>query len=314
MKDFITKTNSSGGNDSGTATRFGANESNSITEELVNAVEASSQTPTTYSGAADTDTEQLAKALTILGQSACDYTDSGSANAYVLTHSGSAVTPDAYFTGMRAEFETANSNTAASTINISSLGVKNIIKQDGSALVGGEIKTDTIVKVRYNGTAFELIEQNAGLLSQNNFLHIQDQKAQNTPGGTFTVGAWQTRDLTTEVTNSIVGASLATNQITLPKGTYYIEATAPALGCNTHQAKLYNITDTSDIAFGTSESTASGTAVVTKSTVTKEFTISAQKIIEVQHQCGTTSVTTGFGAQCNFATEVYTDVKIWKIK
>ena len=43
------------------------------------------------------------------------------------------------------------------------------------------------------------------------FLHIQDQKPQGTYGGTFTAGAWRTRDLNTVLTNTITGASLAAN-------------------------------------------------------------------------------------------------------
>lgn len=31
---------------------------------------------------------------------------------------------------------------------------------------------------------------------------LQDQKAQNTDGGTFTSGAWRTRDLNTKVTDT----------------------------------------------------------------------------------------------------------------
>ena len=68
----------------------------------------------------------------------------------------------------------------------------------------------------------------SGCLNMNSFLHIQDQKPQGTNGGTFTSGAWRTRDLNTVLTNTITGASLADNQITLPAGKYYVEASAPA--------------------------------------------------------------------------------------
>ena len=57
---------------------------------------------------------------------------------------------------------------------------------------------------------------------ENAFLHVRDEKAANTPGGTFTASAWQKRDLNTVKTNQISGASLASNQITLPAGTYHV--------------------------------------------------------------------------------------------
>lgn len=39
-------------------------------------------------------------------------------------------------------------------------------------------------------------------------LHVQDQKTSGTLGGTFTSGAWRTRDLNTELTNEITGGGL----------------------------------------------------------------------------------------------------------
>ena len=73
-------------------------------------------------------------------------------------------------------------------------------------------------------------------------------KEQGTQGGAFTAGAWQTRDLNTVLTNTITGASLTANQITLPAGKYYVEASAPCTGRANleivHVTRLHNITDT----------------------------------------------------------------------
>lgn len=46
--------------------------------------------------------------------------------------------------------------------------------------------------------------------------------ANGTVGGTATTGAWTVRTLNTTQSNTITGCSLATNQITLPVGTYHI--------------------------------------------------------------------------------------------
>ena len=61
-------------------------------------------------------------------------------------------------------------------------------------------------------TNWELINPagSSGSLSTSNLLHIQDQKASGTSGGTFTTGAWQTRVLNTELTNTIT--SMSTSQ------------------------------------------------------------------------------------------------------
>ena len=145
-------------------------------------------------------------------------------------------------------------------------------------------------------------------------LHVRDEKANNTAGGTFTSGAWQTRTLNTSLTNEISGASLSSNQITLPSGTYYIIAQAPAYHVNIHKLKLRNITDSSDTLIGyqmfvwdTDEST-------NNVGVTGRFTIASQKTFEIQHRCSVTASSEGFGRLSNFGeVEVYTDVQIWKV-
>jgi hypothetical protein len=128
-------------------------------------------------------------------------------------------------------------------------------------------------------------------------LHVQDQKASATDGGTFTTGAWQTRVLNTTVLNTITSASLASNQLSLPAGTYDILASAPAFAVNNHQARLQNITDGSTILTGTtnfSRSTASA-GDENNSIVRGRFTLAGTKTIELQHRCQTTGTTTGFG-------------------
>ena len=72
---------------------------------------------------------------------------------------------------------------------------------------------------------------------------IADQKTSGTDGGTFTSGAWRTRDLNTEVTDVDNIVSISSNQFTLQAGTYLIKARATAYDCDRHQLRLRNITD-----------------------------------------------------------------------
>lgn len=145
-------------------------------------------------------------------------------------------------------------------------------------------------------------------------LHVQDQKASGTDGGTFTSGAWRTRTLNTEVTNEITSASLASDQITLPAGTYFISAFAPAGTVLNHKAKLYNVTDASDTLLGTTEYSTNSASIITKSTINGRFTIADTKVFEVQHRCNTSKASTGLGFASNFSViEIYTDVMIWKV-
>jgi hypothetical protein len=140
---------------------------------------------------------------------------------------------------------------------------------------------------------------------------IEDQKAQNTNGGSATSGAWRTRTLNTLVRNVDTLASLATNQITLPAGTYYIKWAAPAAQCNAHQTRLQNITDAATVSVGTSEFAT--TSVQSSSFGKCVVTITASKAFEIQHQVQVTSGTNGFGQAANFTTEVYARVEITRL-
>lgn len=143
-------------------------------------------------------------------------------------------------------------------------------------------------------------------------LSVVDQKAQNTGGGSFTSGAWRTRDLNTVRTNEITGASLASNQITLPAGTYYCEWSAPAyaadplLGTSEHKTRLQNITDGTEILIGQALRASGGAPSIGHG----RFTLAAQKVIQLQHRISNNG---DFGQATNWSVEIYSQIKIWKI-
>lgn len=178
------------------------------------------------------------------------------------------------------------------------------------------IPTDTITDAPVDGDRY--VRKDADW--ENNepkILHIQDQKASGTDGGTFTSGAWRTRVLNTILTNSITGASLSSNQITLLAGTYKYTVSAPAFDCNRHKSKLYNITDAADERIGTSEfsNPAGASSDSTKTFITGVLILTETKVFEIQHRCLTTSGgTNGLGVAVSFGVvEIYSDVFIEKI-
>ena len=154
----------------------------------------------------------------------------------------------------------------------------------------------------------------AGGKFESQLLHVRDEKSAGTSGGAFNNGSFRTRDLNTSVTNEITSASLSSNQITLPSGTYFITATAPFYNSGRSKAKLRNISDSSDTIIGTSDfGSASGDDQQGTNFITGRFTIASSKTFEIQQRCETTN-SNGFGISSNFAvTEVYTDVQIWKV-
>ena len=148
------------------------------------------------------------------------------------------------------------------------------------------------------------------------YVNLQDQKTQNTAGGTFTSGSWQTRTLNTKVNDVGSLCTLSSNQFTLSAGTYIINAVAPAYLINArHQTRIQYVTDATTLLVGTSiyAPTISANICVTTSQVRGMFTVAASKALELQHQCQSTEATDGFGVAANFTTEVYSVVELWKI-
>jgi hypothetical protein len=184
-------------------------------------------------------------------------------------------------------------------------------------ITSAKIVDGTIVNADINASAAIDSTKLSGVQGkfESALLHVRDEKANGTNGGTFTNGAWQTRTLNTSLTNQISGASLSSNQITLPSGTYYIHASAPAYSIDRHKLKLRNTTDSSDTLIGTSEQGENAYAGFNRSFVIGRFTIAAQKTFELQHRCTTTISTNGFGLSSTWSgeIEVYTDVQIWKV-
>jgi hypothetical protein len=156
------------------------------------------------------------------------------------------------------------------------------------------------------------VEGAGGGIFESQLFHVRDEKSTDTDGGSYTADTDNTRDLNTVLTNEITGASLSSNQITLPSGTYYIQASAPAFNVNRHRILLQNTTDSSLVLLGTSEFIAPGRDITTRAFLFGRFTISAQKVFEIRHYIKNTGGNLGVDT-IDGRNEVYTDVKIWKV-
>ena len=151
-------------------------------------------------------------------------------------------------------------------------------------------------------------------LLSNGYLHYREEQAQNTAGGTFTSGAWRTRVLNTEVSDTGALGTLASNQITLAAGVYRIFVRAPAYAVGRNQLRLQNITDASTVLVGES-SFAQDSAPITQvhAMLVGVFTVAAAKVLEIQHWCAVTRATDGFGLEANLSTEVFTTVELMRV-
>lgn len=144
------------------------------------------------------------------------------------------------------------------------------------------------------------------------YVCVRDKKTQGTHGGTFTAGAWRTRDINDEQADAELICTIASNQITLLAGTYRCLVSAPAYDCYNHQIRVQNITDTATLLMGTSEYARSGNYVCNRSFAAGEFTLDDTKVIEIQHQCYQTQTSNGFGNACDWTDEIYTIAEFWR--
>lgn len=157
------------------------------------------------------------------------------------------------------------------------------------------------------------LEDTRALLGIGNTFYVRDEKPTGTNGGT-NISGYQTRTLNTVKVNNITGASLSSNQITLPAGKYDVFARSPGLRVGDVRARLRNITDSTTELLGSNASTSAGDFVQVDSKVIGEFTITDTKVFELQLYTLQIFADRGLGDPVDDGdTEVYSEILIKKI-
>jgi hypothetical protein len=169
---------------------------------------------------ADPNPTQLSQALYMAARDGDAFTDSGAANAYVLTKiRGKEET--AYRNGARFRFVPANTNTGASTVNIQGIGSKNIRFADNSVLAAGSIISGAACQIYYDLSAdnFKLLSNgvpysgtytgvltNGANVSASSFVAANFIRVNNQVQVFFQIS----------VTNTSAGGTISTLEMTLP--------------------------------------------------------------------------------------------------
>jgi len=228
-------------------------------------------------------------------------------SSYAYTASGTALTLSA-------------ATSASDTMYCVFLGkaVQTVTPAVGSVtndMLAGSIANSKLANssITLNGSAVSLGgSASVNGIFETQLLHVRDEKSNATSGGTSASGSFNIRDLNTVLTNEISGASLSSNKITLPSGTYYVEASAPAYETNQHRIFLYNESDGSNILFGGSATSDGGQG--SHAFLSGRFTLSASKNIELRHYTSSSKAGDGLGRDVNQGTnEIFAEVKIWKL-
>jgi len=141
---------------------------------------------------------------------------------------------------------------------------------------------------------------------------IRDEKSNGTYGGTFSSGVWRHRNLNTMAVNGGGEVSVSSNIFGCSAGKYKIEVSAPAYRVSSHQIRLYNITDSQVVEYGSCEY--SSKSVQSNSVLTTVIDIVSTKSFRVEHRSSSSRSSYGFGIATGFGgKEVYTTVTITKI-
>lgn len=123
------------------------------------------------------------------------------------------------------------------------------------------------------------------------FYQVQDVRSSGVDGGTNTTGSWAARVLNTVVASGVAG-SLASNQVTLPAGSYKVKAECQFF--NVGGAKL-RLRDTTNNVTLNSSNTAdfSSSSIVGFLSIDGQFTLAGTAVLELQYN--TTAAKTGNG-------------------
>lgn len=173
------------------------------------------------------------------------------------------------------------------------------------------------------GAAGDQVKVPGEFLVSSPVMHLQYQVAAGSSGGSASQNAWTTRPINTVITNQITGASLSSNQVTLPVGIYKINAkqvfTFYSNGQNGGRTAIYNVSDSEFIVAGiTMNATTNqgdGTQYTDISTARALFEVSgSSKIIDFRYffnsSAGSLGVAMNAGSSEN---EVFVDVWIEKV-
>lgn len=180
--------------------------------------------------------------------------------------------------------------------------------------------TDSSCYCFYNGTSWELVGSSGGSSNSTGVSSVEESgvvtlkgvKSQGINGGTFTAGSWVTRELNT-IDGDTSFIAITSNQFTLESGVYQLEWSAPAYRVGVHKTRIYNVTDASEIEYGSSENINSTEEVATRSMGSAIIELTGSKTLRLEHRCSTPRAVNGLGTASSFGSEVHAQVKITKL-
>lgn len=202
MEDLTGKTNVGSPPD----TQLAHTEWNPFAQEFKNLIETDAGLTMSVA-----DARQLAKAIVQVSSAFGFFTGGGTGNAQTLTVIGGRPGPTAYVAGLRVRWLPSAGNTGPTTVNVNSIGVVALLREDGTPLQSGDLSTSRTAEAYHNGTNFRLLNSSLGAPAQalpNRFiagLNFLPSAADMTHDVTFAAGS--ARDATNSA-NLVLNSAL----------------------------------------------------------------------------------------------------------
>ena len=141
------------------------------------------------------------------------------------------------------------------------------------------------------------------------FFWAQDQKPNGTNGQNLSTGSQNTRNITTVLANNIAGASLTSNQVNLPAGTYNFHCIVSAQATTQSRVYLYNTTTSTPLIGSPNVNLPAGQQY--QIALQGQFVLTGATQLSITQVVGTAS---SAGAAVSSGTvEIYLDLFITKI-
>lgn len=167
----------------------------------------------TVNGTVDTAiaSQHFKAMLGLMSGAAQLYTDSGSANAYVLTptYNNNAQAP-ALFDGMTVSFIPANASTAASTVNVAGTGVKNVVLSTDGEAIKADLKAGAKYEIYFDESNDRWVIVNGKLLRENNYNGVEEFTGTNWRAIVYASGTVDLSILASAGASSVITTALPT--------------------------------------------------------------------------------------------------------
>lgn len=184
-----------------------------------------------------------------------------------------------------------------------------VILDLAGTLITTERSGQATYRILWDGSAFRTVKK----MAATGYLRVSDIKASGTAGGTSVATTiTSTRTFNSTDVNTIAGASLSADEVTLPPGTY--RARGRSVFSNTANAKifLYNTTDSTYTLIGLNGHAASATN--SSMQFSGQFTITAPKNFKMRYYAATAQINNGLGQAIGSGQlEVYSVMEFEKV-